>query len=169
MKPCAPCFMPQSATAQLVAFASSFGRHSEEPHVVVMRAARTTKNSTGHSRRFLVVYFLVTIRNFLTKQGRILEFRALCREGCWASWRHCTMVSSDTKPHRKKSCCGCHVPWLSLYVSRLRLFHGPAGPSAPRSAPLTYMWAPALRTCPATCVSLTRPLRGPIPVFRVAL
>ena len=54
---CGPCFAPQSAAARLVAFASSSGRRSEEPHVVVTRAARTAKNSTGHSRRDLLVYF----------------------------------------------------------------------------------------------------------------
>ena len=61
-KPCGPYFAPQSATKRLVASASpsGHGRHSEEPRVVVMKATQTTKNSTGHSRRDLLVYLLVT-------------------------------------------------------------------------------------------------------------
>ena len=49
------------------------------------------------------------------RRGRNLEFRASCREGCWAPQRRRMAVSFDTKPHRKKSCCGRHVPWLSSF------------------------------------------------------
>ena len=90
---------------------------TEQPRVVVTRATQTAQNSTGHSRRFLVCVFLVTRCDFSAKQGRNLEFRASCREGCWASRRRRTTVSSDTQPRRNYHDChrGRGVPWPSSF------------------------------------------------------
>ena len=75
-KPCGPCFTPQSATKRLVASALSFGRHSEEPRVVVTKGNTDRTKFDGARRQGFVGLFLVTRCNFSAKHGRNLEFRA---------------------------------------------------------------------------------------------
>ena len=56
-----PALCHKAPQGSIVASASSSGQHSKEPRVVVTRATRTRKkNSTGHSRLDLLVFFFVT-------------------------------------------------------------------------------------------------------------
>ena len=164
-EPCGSCFAPQSAPTRRVASALSSGRHSEEPRVVVTKGGTDRTKFDGAQPTVLGCVFLVTICDFSAKQGRNLEFRAPCREGCWPSRRRRTAVPSDTQSCRKKSCSGRSVPSLSSFQGCERPLVLQALQNHDRHT--IDARAPALQASPATCVSLRRPPTDRIPVFKV--
>ena len=144
-KPCGPCIAPQSG---LVASALSCCWHSEEPQVVVTRATRTTKNSTGHRAQSTgfcwFIFGDLFRRNNVTSATTSERHRA---KGVSHPGRAVPRCRPTPKPRRNYSHSGHRVPSASSFQGCDR---------SPVLQILRAPWKFERNTCPVAPDSLYR-------------